>query len=273
MQETDLTTKEADLNIVYGPFYKGEKVDDLNLASVKYMYTDLTDIRKYYIRLGFHLNEFLCRVGYMSFGYATLEDFCEANLGLDKSTVSRCINVYREFNAKDDCIRMGNYESHGLAMDLSERWKDYSYTQLCEMLPLTEDQRKKIKPDMTVKQIREYKKSLKGNLAKSMQPGNSDRYSVASTQPEDTGGDPVASTQLFDFDEYENKKGIVRYNYVKKCDPLEGGRYKYLTLLDSRGAEIIRGVPCDTLIDTPCCLVIRMCQPYNPADPLEFDED
>ena len=271
MQTTDLTTKETELNIIYGPFYKGEKVDDLNLASVKYMYTDLTDIRKYYIRLGFHLNEFYCRVGYMSFGYATLEDFCEANLGLDKSAVSRCINVYRNFNARDDCERIGNYESHGLAMDLSERWKDYSYTQLCEMLPLTEDQRKQIKPDMTVKQIREYKKSLKSKPAASTSTGDADSDPVASTQLEDLPDDTAVSTQLFDFDEYENRKGIVRYNYVKKCDPIEGGSYRYLSLLDSRGAEIIRGVPCDILMDDPSCLVIRMCKSYNPANPLELE--
>lgn len=284
MQTTDLTTKEDDLNIVYGPDYMGEKVNERALSSLKYMYTDLTDIRKYYMRLGFHLNEFNVDKSYLEFGYSTLEEFCDVNLGLDKSAVSRCINVYREFNAKNDVIRIGNYESCGSAMDLSERWNNYSYTQLCELLPLTEVQRRGITPNMTVKQIREYKKSLKEKSVRSLQPGNPGRYLVASTQPEnlendpvlstqpeDSDGDPVASTQLFDFDEYEDKKGIVRYNYVKKCDPVEGGRYKYLTLVDSRGAEIIRGVPCDTLIDHSDCLVIRMCKPYNPAEPLELD--
>ena len=280
MQTTDLTTNETELNIIYGPFYKGEKVDDLNLASVKYMYTDLTDIRKYYIRLGFHLNEFYCRVGYMSFGYATLEDFCEANLGLDKSAVSRCINVYRNFNARDDCERIGNYESHGLAMDLSERWKDYSYTQLCEMLPLTEDQRKQIKPDMTVKQIREYKKSLRDEERRSKELDKGLKFlneviqkskdPVASTQPEDLPDDPVASTQLFDFDEYEDKKGVVRYNYVKKCDPIEGGYLKYLYLFDDRGKEIIGEFQCSILFNDDNDIVLRL---YDAAKPLELDEE
>lgn len=232
MQTTDLTTKEDDLNIVYGPFYRGEKVHDFFLASVKYLYTDLTDIRKYYIRLGFHLYEFYCRVGYMSFGFSTLYDFCEANLGLDKSAVSRCMKVYLEFNAKNDVEYIGNYESHGSAMELSERWKEYSYTQLCEMLSLTEHERKQITPDMTIKQIREYKKSLRDEKRKSKELDKNlkvldeviqkSKEPVASTQPEDLEGDPVASMQLFDFDEYENKKGIVRYNYVKKCDPIGG---------------------------------------------------
>ena len=268
MQTTDLTTKEAELNIIYGPFYKGEKVDDLNLASVKYMYTDLTDIRKYYIRLGFHLYEFYCRVGYMSFGYSTLYDFCEANLGLDKSAVSRCMNVYREFNAKNDVERIGNYESHGCSMDLSERWKDYSYTQLCELLSLSEDERKKVTPDMTVKQIREYKKALKGKPAASKQPETSDGGSVASTQPEDLPNDTVASTQLFDFNEYGYKKGIVLQNYIKKCDPIKTDHKKLLYVFDSRGKEIISDVDCDILLNTEGDLVVRM---YASSEPLEFE--
>ena len=248
MQTTDLTTKETELNIIYGPFYKGEKVDDLNLASVKYMYTDLTDIRKYYIRLGFHLNEFYCRVGYMSFGYATLEDFCEANLGLDKSAVSRCINVYRNFNARDDCERIGNYESHGLAMDLSERWKDYSYTQLCEMLPLTEDQRKQIKPDMTVKQIREYKKSLKSKPA-------------ASTQPDVPDGDPVASTQpkkFFDKKKYDNTMGAARQNVVRSCSAVNDN--VIFNVFDKNGKFLCGNILCELIYKSGHEYYFRLCQ-------------
>lgn len=279
MQTTDLTTKEADLNIVYGPNWKPDKPKELNLASVKYIFTDMTDIRRHYIRLGFHLNEFDNRLGYWDFGFATLYDFCEANLGLDKGAVSRCINVYREFNAKDDCKRIGNYESHGRAMDLSERWKDYSYTQLCEMLPLTEDQRKKLTPDMTVKQIREYKKNLRNEERKSKELDKSlklldeviqkSKDSVASTQPEDLPDDTSASTQFFDYVEWMNKTGIVRYNYVKKCDPIcESDKCKSLQIFDSRGKEVILSVPCDILQKNDGNLVIRI---YESADPLKFD--
>lgn len=42
---TDIGTNEHDLHIVYGKDYFGEEVSDLALASVKYMFTDLTDFR------------------------------------------------------------------------------------------------------------------------------------------------------------------------------------------------------------------------------------
>ena len=271
MQTTDLTMKEAELNIVCGSGWKPSEPRDFSLASVKYIFTDMTDIRRHYIRLGFHLDEFDRRAGYSDFGFPTLYAFCEANLSLDKGAVSRCINVYREFNAKNDVKRIGNYESHGSAMDLSERWKDYSYTQLCEMLSLSEDDRKKVTPDMTVKQIREYKKSLKSKSAASTQPEDTDSDSVASTQPENSGDDPVASTQLFDYVEWMNKMGIVRYNYVKKCDPIdEYGHYKSLQVFDSRGKEIIYNVPCDILLENDGNIVIRLC---SPAEPLKLDEE
>lgn len=282
MQTTDLTNKEDDLNIVYGPCkdYIKDEISELTLASVKYMFSDLTDIRKFYLRLGFHLVEFYNMCGYMDFGFNTLYDFCEANLGLDKGAVSRCMNVYWEFNAKNDVKRIGNYESHGSAMDLSERWKDYSYTQLCEMLPLTEDQRKKVTPDMTIKQIREYKKSLREKEHKEKEfHKNLDFLSeiikkskdpVASTQPEDLEGDPVASTQLFDFDEYESKKGIVRYNYVKKCNSIEGHHFKQLYIFDDRGKEIVFDEQCDILLEDDNEIVLRM---HGDFKSLEWDDD
>ena len=41
-----------------------------------------------------------------------------------------------------------------------KKWEKFGYSQLCELLPLSDEQRKSVKPDWTVKQIREYKKSL-----------------------------------------------------------------------------------------------------------------
>ena len=165
-------------------------------------------------------------------------------------------------------------------MDLSDCWKAYSYTQLCEMLPLTEHQREQITPDMTVKQIREYKKSLRDEERNSKELDKSlkildeviqkSKDPVASTQPEALDNSPVPSAQIFDFDEYLNKKGIVRYNYVKKCDPVEYSRSGYLTIFDSCGKEIICEEDCDILLHDDNDIVIRL---NSPAKPLEWDED
>lgn len=261
MRTTSITTNERDLEIVYGQYLPAVEPRETVLASVKYLYTDLTDIRKFYIRLGFHLDEFNRICGYADFGYASLEDFCEVNLGLDKSAVSRCINVYREFNASNVLS-----EDKGCAMELAEAWKDYSYTQLCEMLPLTPEERRKVTPDMTIKQIREFKKSLKDE--KPLQQEDLVNRSVASTQQEDSAGGAVASTQpkIFSYDEYVKKSGIVEQNYIKTCETL-GSVSVYV--FDNRGRKIL----CNywgEILESPQeknnnRLVIRMNSSFDPA--------
>lgn len=221
LQTTDITTKDSDINVIYGTGLDGYETREEAFHSVKYLYTDITDIRKYYIRLGFHLNEFNHFEYYRDFGYLTLEEFCINNLGLDKGAVSRCINVFREFNAADDVTYKNGIKFVGCAMDLSERWKDYSYTQLCEMLPLSEDERKEVRPDMTVRQIRDYKKKLR-----------EDKDVAASIQ-----------RNLFDFKKYDSVQGIVRQNLVKNCSPLNDNAV--CCIFDRDGKLIHGGVACD----------------------------
>ncbi len=72
--------------------------------------------------------------------------YCENKFALEKSQVSRLMNIADEFGNK--------------ARGFKVQWKDYKYSQLCELLPLTEEQRKAVKPDWSIKKIREYKKTL-----------------------------------------------------------------------------------------------------------------
>ena len=71
---------------------------------------------------------------------------CEFDFGLDKSAVSRLINVVDEF-----CDEQGH---------IKEEYKKFKYSVLCEMLPLNQAQREKISCDWTVSQVRDYKKHL-----------------------------------------------------------------------------------------------------------------
>lgn len=216
MKTTDITTNESDIEVIRGGYiYTFSPPRELAYTSVKYLYADLTDIRRYYIRLGFHLEEFSRCEYYKDFGFANLEEFCEKNLGLDKGAVSRCINVYRTFNASVSPSFVNGIEIKGSSMELSNKWEEYSYSQLCEMLPLTPEQRKNVTPDMSVKQIREYKKSLKNK--KNDNP-------VATSQPEE-----------FDYSKYLNLKGAAQKNYISKFK----GDFISLHIYDSDGKEII----------------------------------
>jgi len=71
---------------------------------------------------------------------------CELDFGLEKSQVSRLMNVVDEFG-----------DGKG---DLLDYWKPFQWSVLVEMLPLTYEQRKAIGVDWSYRKVREYKKSL-----------------------------------------------------------------------------------------------------------------
>ena len=197
--KVSITSSEDSLNIIRGnEIYIPIAEREFARASVKYIFTDLCDMQKSYIRLGFHLYEFKTNGYYEDFGYLTFESFCDNNIGMDKGSVSRCINVYLHFAKKEN----GKYIP---GMYIDDKYADYSYSQLCEMLPLSEDDLKHIRPDMTVKQIREYKKIKNGTFFK---------------VPAGKNCDVATDGTRFDIDRFNGCKGIVARNYVKKCVPV-----------------------------------------------------
>ena len=153
MGENILQEDLNELNIHYGEFNFKDKPDVAAVSSFKYLLVDCSDLKKRYISLGFHLDEFAVNQYYRDFGYDNIYDFVMDNFGLDKSVVSRCISVWQTFAEKN--------KDGTLTMFVDSNYADYSYSQLVEMLSIPEKERKKISPVLTVKQIREFKKNLK----------------------------------------------------------------------------------------------------------------
>lgn len=239
-----LSTKENELEIKYGPYHYGTidfKPSELAFASVKYILADLNDIRKKYIMLGFHLSEFRRCQYFKHFGYLAMEDFCAANLGMDKSAVSRCISVWENFAAVDG--------GHSRKMWLDDKYKEYSYSQLCEMVSMDDVQRSQVKPDMTIKQIREIKKN-KSTLNDSLD--ELDKIIDVSQN-----ASPVATSQLrfFDYNKYVTLKGAASKNYVKGSN---SNYSKYLHIFDRDGKELIPGISVNILGSDPNNLFIRL---------------
>lgn len=144
----DLTT-----GIVFGEDYYGDEVNELAVASFNYVKQDITDVKKRYMSLGFHLHEMEMYRYHEELGYDNFYECIEKNFHMDKSAVSRVIAVWNEFCSKDD--------SNSKKMWVDDKYEKYSYSQLVEMLPLKEKERFKVNADMTVSQIRSYKRSLK----------------------------------------------------------------------------------------------------------------
>lgn len=106
----------------------------------------------------------------------------------------------------------------GCAMEMSGKYKDYSYSQLTEMLPLSDEQRAMISPDMTIKQIREIKKNGKAKTVESADL-------VATSQPDN----------LLDMTKYSELYGVVLYNMIKKADRI---RPVVLEIFDCNGKPV-----------------------------------
>lgn len=129
-----------------------EKVlEDLSAAKTNYFYLgdhllDIWNLRTYGVHK-FDVN---------NYSGANFFDYCNVNFKLDKSQVSRYMNIVSEFGDG-----LGGFK---------DEYKDYSYSLLTEMLPLTPEQRENVKPDWTIKQVRDYKKELAGEPVATSQP-------------------------------------------------------------------------------------------------------
>lgn len=136
-------------NVVYGLIdYGNGEISEGAKGSFEYIRDDIADIKKRYIALGYHLSEFDKNEYFKEYGYSNLDDFVFANFNIDKKALSRILSVYYKF-------------SEPYKIYVSEKYSEYSYSQLCEMVSLKEEELKSVTPKMTIRDIRDYKKSLK----------------------------------------------------------------------------------------------------------------
>lgn len=143
-----------EIQVKKGSIVKECVTADIAKTYLMRIYEDVADIRKGFIRLGFHLDEIKRCEYYKSAGYEDFYEFCQANYAFSPTTTKRLIEVWFEFGMRENGARMPK-------MWIDEKYADYSYSQLVEMLPMSEEVRSKIRPSMTVKEIRSVKKELK----------------------------------------------------------------------------------------------------------------
>lgn len=112
----------------------------------------LTEIANTYLLVAYRIYE-INRYRTYKPKYKNIVEACQSELGFKKSTTYNMINIVEEFG-KPDTSGFITYSSlFGL--------EKFSYSQLCEMLSLSDKQRLKVTPEMTVKEIREIKKEEK----------------------------------------------------------------------------------------------------------------
>ncbi len=125
--------------------------------------TSMSRISSSFMAIGWQLSQFnpdgtVCTVfdpnrSIYNIVYLRFSDFCEQRFGIKRSTAYALRNVYKAFG----CGQEGK---------VLPAYKDYSYSQLVEMLPLSSEERKKVKPEMSIKDIRALKQSEKATVVK-----------------------------------------------------------------------------------------------------------
>ena len=143
------------------------------------------------IATGFYLKHIRDNELYLEAGYKNINEYAMDRFGLSASATSRYITRNTRFS------RGGNSPL------IDDRFKDFSKSQLQEMLGMSDEQLEQVTPDMTVREIR--------NMARPKEipyieiPGQTELKDIPGVMPEERTESFEASTaELFDVEEDEN---------------------------------------------------------------------
>lgn len=114
------------------------------------------DAAKQFVYIGFLLREVRDYGYYEEGGYANVYQYAEFELGLKRTSTKNFIAIAEQFGTRKDSYHGKLIETQ--TMSLQPAYKDFNYSQLVELLGMSEPQRAKATPDMTIKQLREIKK-------------------------------------------------------------------------------------------------------------------
>lgn len=110
---------------------------------------------KEFVYIGFLLKEVRDYKYYEEGGYESVYDYAEFELGFKRSSTKNFIAIAETFGIQE-------YTYHGIttktqSMSLQTEYEKFNYSQLVEMLAMSNTQRAQATPDMTVKELRHMK--------------------------------------------------------------------------------------------------------------------
>lgn len=122
-------------------------------STINFIKSSIQKLASEFVYIGFKLFECESRQEFRFLGYETIADFALNELGFKKSTTYNFIRVYKRFADKLPGVE---------AFQVTHQYKNFSYSQLCEMLSLSDQQIEAadIRPTDSVRDIKAKKKSL-----------------------------------------------------------------------------------------------------------------
>lgn len=144
-----------------------------------------------------------------------------------------------------------NYNGMLPTMFMNDRYKGYSYSQLSEMLSIPEKNRFGVDPSMTVKEIREFKKTLKDK--------KSDLGSAVDSMKDTIGKFATSQeTNHLCVCDLINLKGAALSAKIKK---VESDDVRHITIFSESGKKLCDYLTCDILLNGDNSLILRVCDP------------
>lgn len=114
---------------------------------------DMVGIVKSFVRIGWLLTRIDRSAAYKMDGYSTITEFAKAEYNMTASGVSRFMDVYER------------YSENGDTPELKEQYRAFNFSQLTEMLQLTDQEHEMFRPEVKRETIRDFKAFQKENDA------------------------------------------------------------------------------------------------------------
>ena len=159
------------------------------------------------IATGFYLKHIRDNELYLEAGYKNVNEYAMDRFGLSASATSRYITRNTRFS------RGGNSPL------IDDRFKDFSKSQLQEMLGMSDEQLEQVTPDMTVREIRSMVRPKEVPYIEI--PGQTELKDIPGVMPEERTESFEASTaELFDVEEDENMVQAVTGKPISQEIPI-----------------------------------------------------
>lgn len=179
------------------------------------------------IATGFYLKHIRDNELYLEAGYKNINEYAMDRFGLSASATSRYITRNTRFS------RGGNSPL------IDDRFKDFSKSQLQEMLGMSDEQLEQVTPDMTVREIR--------SLARPKEipyieiPGQTELKDIPGVMPEEkTGSFETSTADLFGMEEDESVVQPAAGKPISQEIPVA-------ELMEEEDAEIAMSQPQDSM--------------------------
>lgn len=170
------------------------------------------------IATGFYLKHIRDNELYLEAGYKNINEYAMDRFGLSASATSRYI------------ARNTRFSRGGNSPLIDDRFKDFSKSQLQEMLGMSDEQLEQVTPDMTVREIRSMARPKEVPYIEI--PGQTELKDIPGVMPEERAESFEASTaELFGVEEDENMVQSVAGKPISQEIPVA-------ELMEEENAEI-----------------------------------